>query len=589
MSRSADSPDRKPAKKPADRRAGQPTENAAEQSDQKAVEQPDRKTAEQPDQKTAEPRRTSEKRTDKPADAATIGSLAERFRLIGEVRGPIGVRRYVAMRNDDHDEVVIDVYKASGEHRNELAHLASDVQLRNTTQHPRVQPVLEGVWIDANTYACVSERIKGDTLQERLDRGDRPGTAEVATILNDVKAVLDWARSSGIVHRGVSPDSITIEHDTNRMFVLLGLTPIPFAGLPGEIADARTLGALAWSLFTGRRFVDDDTRPPLSELCPNLAVRVVDAVERVLRAKPGDRAPDANAFIGIIAVGDVLKQAEVEFAALDEEFALHFTGDPARQGGASAPPERLLRTPGTRESVIALGSVAALVLLIALAVGLAGHAHRIPPIVAQRMPTVPAAGSVDSIVAPQRNDSILTHSASGTVADSLARTQDSVLRDSALRDSILRDSITKQRLAVAGHIRDSVQRDSLDHANTRRDSVDEETYRRDSIRNAIRTEQRRDSMRRDSIQRDLARSDSVRIDSMRTDALRQDSIRRAMIRSDSIRRDSARRDSVRPDTITKRPDSVRPDTISKPPDSARPDTTRPDTIVRNNGSRRTNG
>lgn len=515
----------------------------------------------------------SDKRAEKPADAATIGPLAERYRLIGELRGPTGMRRYVAMRNDDHEEVVIDVYKATGDGRNEIAHLASDVQLRSTIEHPRVQPVLEGVWLEANTYACVSERIKGDTLQERLDRGDRPGTAEVATILNDVKAVLDWARSAGVVHRGVSPDSITIEHDTNRMFVLLGLTPIPLAGLPGEVADARTLGALAWSLFTGRRFVDDDARPPLSELCPNLAVRVVDAVERVLRAKPGDRAPDAGAFIGIVAVGDVLKQAEVEFAALDEEFALHFTGDPSRQGG-SAPPERLLRTPGTRESVIALGSVAALVLLIALAVGLAGRVRRIAPIVAQRMPTVPAAGAVDSIVASQRNDSILTHSASGTVADSLARTQDSVLRDSALRDSVIRDSITKQRFAAAARARDSMQRDSLDHANTQRDSLDEEAFRRDSIRSAIRAQARRDSARRDSIQRDLARSDSVRIDSMRTDALRQDSLRRAMAKSDSIRRDSARRDSVRPDTISKRPDSVRPDT------------TRPDTIVHHSGSRR---
>ena len=253
--------------------------------------------------------------------------------MIGELRGPTGVRRFVAVRNDDHGEVLIDVIKVSDAVGNDLAHFASDVQLRSTMSHPKVPPILEGVWLDANSYACVSERIKGDTLQERLDRGDRPGTAEVATILNDVKAVLDWARAGSIVHRGVSPDSIVIEQDTNRLLVTLTPTPIPLAGLPGEVADARTLGALAWSLFTGRRFVDDDTRPPLGELCPNLAARVVDATERILRARAGDRAPDAAAFIGIVAVGDVLKQAEVEFAALDEEFASHFTGD--RTAGAS--------------------------------------------------------------------------------------------------------------------------------------------------------------------------------------------------------------------------------------------------------------
>ncbi len=495
--------------------------------------------------------------------------------MIGELRGPTGVRRFVAVRNDNHGEVLIDVIKVSDAVGNDLAHFASDVQLRSTMSHPKVPPILEGRWLDANGYACVSERIKGDTLQERLDRGDRPGTAEVATILNDVKAVLDWARAGGIVHRGVSPDSIIIEQDTNRLLVTLTPTPIPLAGLPGEVADARTLGALAWSLFTGRRFVDDDTRPPLGELCPNLAARVADATERILRARGGDRAPDAAAFIGIVAVGDVLKQAEVEFAALDEEFASHFTGDRTGEPSSEAP-ERLLtgRSSGARESIFALGTIAALVLLIALGVGLAGRQHRnsTTAIVAQQMPTVPAAGQVDSGGAPMRNDSILTHSAAGSVADSTLRAQDSILRqntfrDSILRDSVARDSVMRDRIGHARRMRDSVDRDSLDRDNARRDSLDEDAYKRDSIRNAFRSEARRDSVRRDSIQRQLTRSDSAKIDSLRNQALFQDSIRRETAKRDSIRRDSVRRDTIPrrpPDSTRPPPDSIRPDSIGRP-------------------------
>jgi serine/threonine protein kinase len=514
-------------------------------------------------------------------DSQLIGSLAEQFRVIGELRGPTGVRRFVAVRNDNHGEVLIDVIKVSDAVGNDLAHFASDVQLRSTMSHPKVPPILEGRWLDANGYACVSERIKGDTLQERLDRGDRPGTAEVATILNDVKAVLDWARAGSIVHRGVSPDSIIIEQDTNRLLVTLTPTPIPLAGLPGEVADARTLGALAWSLFTGRRFVDDDTRPPLGELCPNLAARVADATERILRARGGDRAPDAAAFIGIVAVGDVLKQAEVEFAALDEEFASHFTGDRTDQPSSEAP-ERLLtgRSPGARESIFALGTIAALVLLIALGVGLAGRQHRnsTTAIVARQMPTVPAAGQVDSGAAPMRNDSILTHSAAGSVADSTLRAQDSILRqnayrDSALRDSVMRDSVMRDRIGRSRRMRDSVERDSLDRDNARRDSLDEDAYKRDSVRNAFRSEARRDSVRRDSIQRQLMRSDSAKIDSLRSQALRQDSIRRETAKRDSIRRDSVRRDTIPrrpPDSTRPPPDSIRPDSIGRPPPTRPP-------------------
>ena len=89
------------------------------------------------------------------------------------------MRRFVAVRNDNHGEVLIDVIKVSDAVGNDLAHFASDVQFRSAMSHPKVPPILEGRWLDANGYAYVSERIKGDTLQERLDRGDRPGTAEV--------------------------------------------------------------------------------------------------------------------------------------------------------------------------------------------------------------------------------------------------------------------------------------------------------------------------------------------------------------------------------------------------------------------------
>ena len=457
------------------------------------------------------------------ADSVMIGPLAERYRVVGELRAPAGTRRFVATRTDDDREVVINVLQSPGGVGNDLAHLAADVQLLTTMSHPKVPAMLEGRWLDANTYAAVSERLKGDTLQEHLDRGDLPGNAEIATILNDVRAVLDWAREGGIVHRGVTPESMVIESDTNRLLVTLGFTRIPLGGLPDEAADTRTIAAVAWSLFTGRRFVEGEQRPPLSELCPNLAARVVDATERILRARPGDRTPDAAAFIGIVAVGDVLKQAEVEFAALDEEFASQFSSDGPRDEAAVAP-ERLLdaRSSRARESVFAVATIAGLVLLIALGVGLVNRSRQPNgPIVAEQMPMVPAAGSIDTTAFPMRNDSILLNGAAkAELVDSLMR-----LRDSLVRDSVVRDRVGRARL-----MRDSVGADTID--SLRRDSIDEDSFRRDSIRNSIRELIRRDSVHRDSLRRGLLRLDSLRI----RDSLRRDSIRR-------------RRDSIRPDTV----------------------------------------
>ena len=41
-----------------------------------------------------------------------IGSLAERYRVVGELRAPAGTRRYVGMRRGADGEVVIDIVKS---------------------------------------------------------------------------------------------------------------------------------------------------------------------------------------------------------------------------------------------------------------------------------------------------------------------------------------------------------------------------------------------------------------------------------------------------------------------------------------------
>lgn len=246
-----------------------------------------------------------------------LGPLAEAYQVIGELRGG---RLYFARRRDDRAEVVVRVVTSSETGgNNALAHLASDAQLLRTVTHPHMPRVLEARWLGTDAFALVSERIYGTTIQEILDRDERFTNPRIASLLEDVYAVLGWARSLGVVHRGVTPDSIVIERDTNRLFVTLGPTPIPISGIPGEAADARTLGRLAWTLLSGT--------PPgapgevsLAELCPNLAMRVVDETERFVRLRDDDDAPGVGHFIGIVAAGDVLKQAEIELAAAKDEY-----------------------------------------------------------------------------------------------------------------------------------------------------------------------------------------------------------------------------------------------------------------------------
>ncbi|MGE5100217.1 MAG: hypothetical protein ACM3SX_09540 [Deltaproteobacteria bacterium] len=248
-------------------------------------------------------------------ETVDVAPLADTYQVIGELRGG---RLYFARRRDDRSEVIVRVARSSeAGGNNALAHLASDVQLLRTLTHPGMPRVFDGRWLGTDAFAVVSERIYGDTVQEILDREERFANPRIASLLEDVCAVIGWARAHGVVHRGVTPDMIIIERDTNRLFVSLGATPIPITGVPGETADARTIGRLAWTLLSGSA---PDPKASLVDLCPNLAMRVVDATERLVRLRDEDPAPDVGAFIGIIAAGDVLKQAEVEITAAKDEY-----------------------------------------------------------------------------------------------------------------------------------------------------------------------------------------------------------------------------------------------------------------------------
>src|SRR6185312_9695126 len=253
-----------------------------------------------------------------------LAPLEARYEIVGELRGggPHAYSTYFARRRDDGSEVIITVANATEGDNNALSHLASDTQLLRDSHHPNLPQVLDGIWLGSNAFAVVSERVRGRTLAERLDRGERIANPRIAVILQDVATVLDWARSQGVVHRGVTPETITFAAADNRAMVTLLPTPVPLDGVPKACADARTIGVLARDMLAGERLSDRprDDAPTLAQVRRDLATRVLDATERMVACRQDGEAPSIAAFLAVVASADVLKQAEVEMAALKEEY-----------------------------------------------------------------------------------------------------------------------------------------------------------------------------------------------------------------------------------------------------------------------------
>lgn len=251
--------------------------------------------------------------------APDLHALDERYEILGELRGSVSARRYIARRRADRADVMVTVVTAAGGgENNALAHFASDTQTLTGLNHPRIPRLLEGRWVGAEAFAVVSERVRGATMHEVLSAGERFPNPRIATVLHEVNEVLKWARTHGIVHRGVTPDSLYFEQDTDSLHVALELTPIPLEGLPDERSDGQTIGALAWAMLTGRRYADG-TPESLSELRPDLAKRVVDETTSLVTSAGIGDVPDVEQFLSVIAMGDVLRQGEIEVARLQAE------------------------------------------------------------------------------------------------------------------------------------------------------------------------------------------------------------------------------------------------------------------------------
>jgi hypothetical protein len=246
--------------------------------------------------------------------------LEDTYKIVGELGGSRTTRRYVGTRNQDGASVMISIAAPPADAENhELSHFAADAKLLSSLHHPSVLEVLDGRWVGED-FAVITERPNGNTLQDEIDRGAEFRNPRIAAVLQDVWSGLEAARELGVVHRSVTLDSVYFDSNTKGVRVALSPAAIPMSGDPGAAADAKTIGTLAWAMLTGAPYDPAKPDQKLADLAPNLAGRVIDAVEQMVHVGERDAAPDVATSLGVIAAGDVLKQGEVEIQAMKEEY-----------------------------------------------------------------------------------------------------------------------------------------------------------------------------------------------------------------------------------------------------------------------------
>jgi Tol biopolymer transport system component/predicted Ser/Thr protein kinase len=232
-----------------------------------------------------------------------------------------------------------------------LARFRREAQALSSLSHPHVCPVYD-VGCEGDVDFLVMERLEGETLQRRLERGGMP-VDEVLQVAVEVAGALDAAHRRGIVHRDLKPGNVMLTK-VGAKLLDFGLARLRSAGAPdllssaptattpntaagtllgtlpymapeqleGREADARTdvfaFGAVLHEMATGQRAFAGNSQaslvaailekqpPPISTLRP-LAPAALDRVVRTCLAKDPDErwqsAADLRLGLAWIAEG----------------------------------------------------------------------------------------------------------------------------------------------------------------------------------------------------------------------------------------------------------------------------------------------
>ncbi len=257
-----------------------------------------------------------------------LTALENDYDVVGEVRGPGGVRAYTATRKDagakrrdDQSAVLISIVpNPEGDEGNALSHLAADTKLLAGMSHRRLIPVIDGRWVGTDAFAVITLRTTDSSVEQRLATGETFSTPRVAAILREVNGLLEWAREHSVIHRKVTTDRIFLEPKTDRVRVMFGVAPIiRLKHVDPETQDARTIVRLVVAMLTGSEDPTTYSGKSLAALRPDMPDQLEEATNALLDETKTHTAADVTTYLALVGMAGPLAAGETEAERIRDE------------------------------------------------------------------------------------------------------------------------------------------------------------------------------------------------------------------------------------------------------------------------------
>ncbi len=261
-------------------------------------------------------------------------ALADRY-AVESVLGFGGMARvYLAEDLKHRRKVAVKVLRSELAAALGAERFLREIEIAARLQHPHILMLIDSGEADGFLY-YVMPYVEGESLRERLARDAELPVPEAVRILRDVADALAHAHAHDVVHRDIKPDNVmlsgrhalvtdfgvakAVSHAGHETLTTAGIsvgTPTYMAPEQATAdpnidhrADIYALGVLGYELLAGEPPITGENaqavlsahvleRPrPLTELRPNVPVRLSQAIMRCLEKKAADRWQSAEELL----------------------------------------------------------------------------------------------------------------------------------------------------------------------------------------------------------------------------------------------------------------------------------------------------
>ncbi len=272
-------------------------------------------------------------------------------------------------------------------------------------EHPQIVPLYD-YGIAGDVSYVVMRLLTGGSLEDRMRRGERLSITEIATLLKQITAALEYAHSRGLIHRDIKPSNVMFDGRGDAYLVDFGIakllqasqvltTHTALLGTPSYMApeqwmdheltpaaDQYALGILTYQLLTGElpfeattpyalmnKHINQVPTPP-QVLRPEIPEHVAAVVQRSLAKAPADRFPNVTAYAAVFETATKDREADLKTTPIPPMTPANTKPAPTAVATEQRPQTRPQRRPQSRGVVTVIAALVLIGVIALLARGI---------------------------------------------------------------------------------------------------------------------------------------------------------------------------------------------------------------------------